>query len=219
MNISLVQTSYPGMAAPVTPEVGVDVIDGLQLITPAPVSGRSPDSQAEREKAFQRVVREYGASLYFFVLKRVGHPDEAADIAQQAFVEAACNFDRFRGEAELSTWIFGIAVNLSLNHVNRSPSRRHAFESEEILEGCESPFADPQRETCQRELLDLVGRGMRSLPEDMVRALTLVTIDGMSYAEAAELLRVPVGTVRSRVSRARSALRNYCARAGEAEPY
>jgi RNA polymerase sigma factor (sigma-70 family) len=161
------------------------------------------------ETLFRDLVKEYGASLYYFVLKRVKHPDDAADIAQQAFVEAACSLTSFRGEAELSTWLFGIATNLSRNHVSRAPQNRHRFESDDVLEECESAELDPGESLSQRQGLQLVTEAMRRLPPEMAAALDLVAVQELSYEEAANQLRIPVGTVRSRVSRARAAVREH----------
>ncbi|MBC7599805.1 MAG: RNA polymerase sigma factor [Polaromonas sp.] len=167
---------------------------------------------------FSGLVREYGTSLYYFVLKRVKHPDDAADIAQQAFVEAACSITSYRGEAELSTWIFGIAINLARNHISRAPQHRHRFESDEVLESCSSPELQPCESLSQRQGLKLVSEAMNLLPPEMANALNLVAVEDMSYEEAAAELQVPIGTVRSRVSRARAAVRKHLRGAGYIDP-
>lgn len=187
--------------------------DGLFQREEAPRS-KSAGCSPAMEEVFRGLVRDFGTSLYYFVLKRVGHPDDAADIAQQSFVEAACSLTSYRGEAELSTWIFGIATNLSRNHVNRAPQHRHHFESDDILEGCASPELSPSESLSQREGLALVSDAMKQLPQEMQEALTLIAIDELSYQEAAIELNVPVGTVRSRVSRARAAVRKHLREAG-----
>lgn len=150
---------------------------------------------------------EYRRSLYYFVLRRVGNPDEAEDIAQQALVEAAQHIDRFRGEAEITTWVHGIALNLARNHLSRSPQRRMLFESDEVLEESESPNSDPCDQAIQRQALVHLSEALSGLPEGSVRALMLVAVDGLSYEEAAAELGVPIGTIRSRVSRARAEVR------------
>jgi RNA polymerase sigma-70 factor (ECF subfamily) len=171
-------------------------------------------SLVDKEALFRNLIKEYGASLYYFVLKRVGHADDAADIAQQAFVEAACSFTSFRGEAELSTWVFGIATNLARNHISRAPKHRHRFESDEVLEACESPELRPCESLSQRQGLTLVSEAMRLMPIEMAQALNLVAVEELSYEDAAAELNVPVGTVRSRVSRARAVVRQHLRSAG-----
>lgn len=181
----------------------------FQPHAPAPLP-----SLADKEALFRNLIKEYGASLYYFVLKRVGHADDAADIAQQAFVEAACSLTSYRGEAELSTWIFGIATNLARNHISRAPKHRHRFESDAVLEGCESPGLRPCESLSQRQGLELVTQAMDNMPPDMAQALNLVAVEELSYEDAAVELNVPVGTVRSRVSRARAAVRQHLRSAG-----
>jgi RNA polymerase sigma factor (sigma-70 family) len=171
-------------------------------------------SLADKEELFRNLIKEYGASLYYFVLKRVGHADDAADIAQQAFVEAACSLTSFRGEAELSTWVFGIATNLARNHISRAPKNRHRFESDDVLENCESPQLRPCESLSQRQGLELVSEAMGLMPREMAQALNLVAVEELSYEDAAAQLKVPVGTVRSRVSRARAAVRQHLRSAG-----
>jgi RNA polymerase sigma factor (sigma-70 family) len=181
---------------------------------PAESSGASRNTVVDKDALFRGLVKEYGTSLYYFVLRRVGNPDDAADIAQQSFVEAACSLTSYRGEAELSTWIFGIATNLARNHVSRAPQHRHRFESEDVLNACEAADLPPCESLSQRQGLELASEAMRRMPVEMARALSLVAIDEMSYEEAAIELNVPVGTVRSRVSRARAAVRQHLTSAG-----
>ncbi|MBC7602617.1 MAG: RNA polymerase sigma factor [Ramlibacter sp.] len=179
-----------------------------------PSAAPAPISAAAKDALFRNLVKEYSASLYYFVLKRVGHPDDAADIAQQAFVEAACSFTSFRGEAELSTWIFGIATNLARNHIGRAPQHRHRFETDEVLDTCESADLLPCESLSQRQGLELVSQAIDLMSPEMSQALILVVIDELSYEDAASGLDVPVGTVRSRVSRGRAAVRQHLTKAG-----
>lgn len=167
----------------------------------------APPERSVEERLRVCLTPEYRRSLYYFVLRRVGNPDEAEDIAQQALVEAAQHIDRFRGESEVTTWVHGIALNLARNHLSRSPQRRMVFESDEVLEASESPNSDPCDQAIQRQALVHLGDALRGLPEGSVQALMLVAVDGLSYEEAATELSVPIGTIRSRVSRARAEMR------------
>lgn len=196
-----------------------EATDGSRLEDNLERGGRDQAANQDHDELFRQLWTQYGSSLYYFVLKRVRHPDDASEIAQQAFVEAACSFASFRGEAELSTWIFGIANNLARNHMNRAPQHRHHFETEEVLEECESGECDPRDRAALHQSLKLTTDAMRQLPREMCRALTMVAVDGLSYEEAASELGVPVGTVRSRVSRARAALRERLAEAGVTHLY
>lgn len=178
---------------------------------PAPIApGPHPlplSMAAVEERLRHCLTPEYRRSLYYFVLRRVGNPDEAEDLAQQALVEATQHIHRFRGDAAVSTWVHGIALNLARNHLSRSPQRRMLFESDEVLEETESPNSDPCDKAIQRQALVHLSEALRNLPEGSVQALMLVAVDGLSYEEAAAELGVPVGTIRSRVSRARAEVR------------
>jgi len=190
--------------------------------TPSPATGRAlintlrqqacacagAPATAAREALFRMLIAEYGRPLFHFVLRRIGHPDDAQDIAQQAFVEAALTLSRYRGEAELSTWIFGIATNLTRNYLSRAPQRRHAFESDDILASLPAPQPDAADRLDQRRALSVMNDALQALPRGSAEALTLVAVDGLSYQEAAQELGVPIGTVRSRVSRARADVRS-----------
>ncbi|MES3002886.1 MAG: RNA polymerase sigma factor [Pseudomonadota bacterium] len=163
----------------------------------------------DNETLFRRLFKDYGTSLHYFIFKRVGHHDEAAELTQQAFVEAACSLSNWRGESEISTWLFGIATNLARNHMSRAPRRRYQFVSDTVLDEQESPFADPRLQASQNQTLSVADEALAKLPPDMSKALCLVAIDGLSYEETAAQLGIPVGTVRSRVSRARAAVREH----------
>lgn len=159
------------------------------------------------EDLFRKLVTEYGRPLYYFILRKVRHDADAEDLAQQAFVEAAASYSRFRGEAELSTWLFGIATNLTRNYLSRSPYRRHQFETADLLEDFEAPQPGPCDQMILTESVRQLHLAISALPKGSADALMLVGVDGLSYEEAARRLGVPVGTVRSRVSRARAEVR------------
>ncbi|GAA4348395.1 RNA polymerase sigma factor [Variovorax defluvii] len=161
----------------------------------------------DKEALFRRLIKDYGAALRYFVLRRVGNPTDAEEVAQQALVEAATNLAAYRGEAEISTWTFGIASNLIRNHINRSPERRYVFEPADVLDLLEDPTSDPFDVLSRRQVMNIVVAKLGELPKGMAEALLLVSVDGLSYEDTASQLGVPVGTVRSRVSRARATLR------------
>lgn len=216
--IELDDADTAAAAAVTVPSSAADIFLRQDYVAPS-IEATEPNAcaaltTAEKDALFRSLVKDYGDSLYYFVLKRVRHPDDAAEIAQQAFVEAACSLTSYRGEAGVSTWIFGIATNLSLNYLSRAPQRRYLFVSDEVLEGCASPELPPCESLSQREGLQLVSEAMNGLPAEMAEALNLVVVEELSYAEAAIELDVPVGTVRSRVSRARAAVRKYLRDAG-----
>lgn len=168
----------------------------------------------DRETLFRQLVSQHQGRLYRFVTKYVDHPDDAADIAQQAFAEASRTIATFRGESKLSTWLFGIAMNMVRNYLSRAPHRIYKFESEESLSSVASAIIEPSEHLNQRETLQLVFAALAELPEEMGEVLSMVAIEDVSYQEVADKLGIPLGTVRSRVSRARAGLRLHLEKAG-----
>jgi RNA polymerase sigma-70 factor (ECF subfamily) len=178
------------------------------IVVPVAEQGRHP------EQVFRELVTQHQSRLYRFVYKHIGHAAEAEELAQQAFVEAARTYAQFRGDSQLSTWLYGIAMNLVRNHLSRAPQRRYRFEDEEALDQVCSESADPQTQLEHRQLVQLLEQELAELMPEMREVLLLVALDDLSYDEAAALLDVPIGTVRSRVSRARSQLRQRFQSAG-----
>ena len=159
------------------------------------------------EAIFQRLVHDHQQRLYRFIVKHIGWGTDAEDLTQQAFVEAANSFASFKGDSELSTWLYGIAMNLVRNYLSRSPHRRYQFEDEESLAHTSSERPDPSEQLAHTQTVQALQKALDELPREMRDVLLLVAYEELSYEDAAVMLSIPVGTVRSRVSRARSALR------------
>jgi RNA polymerase sigma factor (sigma-70 family) len=170
--------------------------------------------QLDQESLFRDLIAQHQKRLYRFVIKYIDHPDDAADITQQAFVEAARTIANFRGDSKLSTWLFGIAMNMVRNYLSRAPHRVWKFETDEVLTGVASAWPDPSECMVQKEMLEMAEKAFSDLPEEMSQVLGLVAIDEISYQDAADILCIPLGTVRSRVSRARAVLRAHFLQAG-----
>jgi RNA polymerase sigma-70 factor (ECF subfamily) len=164
-------------------------------------------SMAQRDELFQGLVQAHGTRLYRFIIKNIGNPGDAQDLAQQAFLEAVRSYSSFKGQSELSTWLYGIAMNLVRNHLSRAPHRRYEFADESVLDDMACPALAPDEEVEQSERMRHLQLALEDLPESMRSILLMVAVDELSYEAAAALLTVPVGTVRSRLSRARAALR------------
>ncbi len=162
---------------------------------------------AARDALFRSLVQAHGTRLHRFVIKNIGHCSDAEDLAQQAFLEAVRSYRSFKGESELSTWLYGIAMNLVRNHLSRAPHRRYQFETDEELTQLVADEPSPAQAHEQREHMQQLQAALAELPAAMRDVLLMVGVDELSYEEAAALLTVPVGTVRSRLSRARSTLR------------
>jgi RNA polymerase sigma-70 factor (ECF subfamily) len=157
---------------------------------------------------------DYGPALRFFIQRRVGCEADAAELAQQALVEAASNLSSYRGEAAFSTWVFGIASNIALNHVNRSARRRRLLESVDTHESLRGQAPDPFDVLTARQAATLAAETLARMPASMSEPLRLVATDDLSYEQVARQLSVPIGTVRSRVFRARRAIRERLQTAG-----
>lgn len=162
---------------------------------------------ASTETLFRDLVEQHHARLVRFVRRHVDDDGEAEDLAQQAFADAARHHADFRGESQLSTWLYGIALNLARNHVNRAPRRRHRFEDEQVLAELPCARPGPAEQCAMGQLVQVLKRELAALPPEMREVLWLVSVDELAYEDAATRLALPVGTVRSRVSRARQRLR------------
>jgi RNA polymerase sigma factor, sigma-70 family len=175
-----------------------------------------PPFQLDQEILFRDLVQQHQKRLYRFVIKYIDHPDDAADITQQAFVEAARTIASFRGDSKLSTWLFGIAMNMVRNYLSRAPHRVYKFDTDEVLGSVAGSELDPSESLEQKQILEMVEIAFSDLPEEMSEVLGLVAIEEISYQDAADILSIPLGTVRSRVSRARAVLRAHFQSAGVA---
>lgn len=183
-------------------------------LRPIRADGDGPGWDTGEEYLLRDLVREHSTRLQRFIIKHIGNTTEAEDLAQQAFVEAARSYRSFRGESQLSSWLYGIALNLVRNYLSRAPERRHDFVSDSVLAEHASNDLTPDRILEQNQTMALLQESLEELPANMRDILLMVGLDDISYEEAAALLTVPIGTVRSRLSRARSALRDKLAEKG-----
>jgi RNA polymerase sigma-70 factor (ECF subfamily) len=161
----------------------------------------------EAGQSFDALVGEYRKPLYRFVLRNIGNPADAEDIAQQTFLEAYRALASFRGESELSTWLYGIAMNLVRNYLNRAPHRVRRYEPDCVLDTLPADVDGPEVLIQRMELTTRLYAQVECLSDDLKQIFLLVAIEGRSYEEAAEMLDIPIGTVRSRLFRAREALK------------
>lgn len=184
-----------------------DPLDSAAMAENEALSPLDEQSMAQRDELFQSLVEAHGTRLYRFIIKNIGNSSDAQDLAQQAFLEAVRSYSSFKGQSELSTWLYGIAMNLVRNHLSRAPHRRYEFTDESVLADLACNTLSPDQAVEQTERMQHLQNALEDLPESMRSILLMVAVDEMSYESAAALLTVPVGTVRSRLSRARAALR------------
>jgi RNA polymerase sigma-70 factor (ECF subfamily) len=159
--------------------------------------------------AFGALVGLYQDRLYNSLLRVVGSADDAADIVQDAFVQAFVKLDTFRGSSAFYTWLYRIAFNLAMSHARRE-RKTTSLDGMKMFGGSEPVDGQPAPETTleQRERAAMVHAALAQLSTEYRTILVLREIDGCQYEEIAEILDVPVGTVRSRLFRARLALRD-----------
>lgn len=160
-------------------------------------------SQASREAAFQELVVRYRHRLFAVCVRVLGSPADAEEAVQETFIRLARHAEGFRGDAKLSTWLYRVARNVCTDHV-RYDARRPSTPVADILEHLDAP--DDHDPIESHAGLATVGQALRQLDAVSRQLLLLVAVDGLSYAEAAQITDLAVGTVKSRVSRARQQL-------------
>lgn len=155
----------------------------------------------------ERLVHQHGRRLRNFIRRRVSNAADVEDLMQDTYLETLRCLDRYRGAARPETWMFGIALNLVRNHYKRA-AHRLLLENEEIIEQHEQGTAQDPLDILERhQVFGRVSRAMDRLPEDSIMVLKLVVDERLTYEQAADRLHIPVGTVRSRLSRARAVLK------------
>lgn len=182
------------------------------------MSAREADQQlVERvqsgdKRAFDLLVLKYQHKVLSLISRYVRDMDEVQDVAQEAFVKAYRAIERFRGESAFYTWLYRIAINTAKNHLvsrgRRPPGSDVDIDDAEHFEG-PSALKDidtPEEQLYAEELKSVVDGAIRGLPDDLRTALSLREYDSLSYEEIAEVMDCPVGTVRSRIFRAREAV-------------
>ncbi|MCX7098730.1 MAG: RNA polymerase sigma factor RpoE [Methylococcales bacterium] len=166
------------------------------------------------KSAYDLLVIKYQHKIIQLVNRYVKDPSEAQDVAQEAFIKAYRALGNFRGDSAFYTWLYRIAINTAKNYLV-SRSRRssdyqidiqdaEAIENAPQLQGMETP----ERLLMNQEIIDTIKSAIENLPEDMRTAIMLREFEGMSYEEIAVAMDCPVGTVRSRIFRAREAIDN-----------
>ena len=164
--------------------------------------------------AFDFLVIKYQHKIIQLVNRYVKDPSEAQDVAQETFIKAYRALGNFRGDSAFYTWLYRIAINTAKNYLV-SRSRRssdyevdvqdaEAIENAPQLQGMDTP----ERLLLNQEIIDTIKMAIDKLPEEMRTAIMLREFEGMSYEEIAEAMDCPVGTVRSRIFRAREAIDN-----------
>jgi RNA polymerase sigma-70 factor (ECF subfamily) len=164
------------------------------------------------KQSFDVLVLKYQNKIIQLVYRYVHDPDEAMDVAQEAFIKAYKAIDRFRGDSAFYTWLYRIAINTAKNHLvasgRRPPQGDIDAQDAEQYDGASGlkEYATPERMLLKDEIQATVARAIDELPDDLRTAITLRELEGLSYEEIAQTMECPIGTVRSRIFRARDAI-------------
>lgn len=162
--------------------------------------------------AFDVLVIKYQARILKLIMRYVRNPADAMDVAQEAFIKAYRAAPNFRGDSAFYTWLYRITINTAKNHLvaaGRRPLQYdlHAENAEQFENFAKLRDLDtPEGLTLSEEIRQTVNRAIADLPEDLRTAIILREIEGMTYEEIAQTMECPVGTVRSRIFRARESI-------------
>ncbi|MGD1984365.1 MAG: RNA polymerase sigma factor RpoE [Chromatiaceae bacterium] len=164
------------------------------------------------KKAFDVLVLKYQHKVANLISRYIRDQAEVADVTQEAFIKAYRALPKFRGDSAFYTWLYRVAINTAKNHLaaqaRRPPSDDIEAETAEQMDmgGALKEGDTPERLALQREIAETVQRAVDDLPEDLRTAITLRELEGLSYDEIAQAMECPIGTVRSRIFRAREAI-------------
>ncbi|MEE4204274.1 MAG: RNA polymerase sigma factor RpoE [Halieaceae bacterium] len=181
------------------------------------MSSRETDQQLVRRaqrgdtRAFDLLVLKYQGRIATLVARFVNSPAEVEDVTQEAFIKAFRALPKFRGESAFYTWLYRIASNAAKNHLvakGRRPTSDADIDDAEYFDNGDAlrDAETPENRLFGDELAAVVRDALEGLPDDLRTALTLREFEGLSYEDIAEVMDCPVGTVRSRIFRAREAV-------------
>ena len=164
------------------------------------------------KRAFDLLVKKYQQRIMNVLTRFLSNPDDVMDITQEAFIKAYRALPTFRGDSAFYTWLYRIAINTAKNHLvaqNRRPTQglvdseeAEQYEGADLLREQATPETLMQKDQVQQ----VIHQAFEDLPEDLRMAISLRELEGMSYEEIAEAMDCPIGTVRSRIFRAREAI-------------
>jgi RNA polymerase sigma-70 factor, ECF subfamily len=165
------------------------------------------------KRAFDLLVTKYQRKIFRLLSRLIRDPGEIEDVAQEAFIKAYRALPNFRGESAFYTWLYRIAINTAKNHLVAQGRRAPTSTETEVEEAENFDDADGLRDVntpdavmMSRQVGEAVNRAIEKLPEDLRTAIVLRELEGLSYEEIAESMGCPIGTVRSRIFRAREAI-------------
>ena len=169
--------------------------------------------QKGEKKAFELLIQKYQRRIYHLIYRITQDSDMVEPLAQEVFLKAYRSISAFQGKSQFYTWIYRIAVNTCLSHIKRGGLEDSHEDPQEINPGRfhpDTPYVqpeDPEQQFMRKEFYRHLLGSVRKLPEELQTTIVLREFMGMNYEEIAEVLQIPLGTVRSRIFRARAQLR------------
>ena len=173
------------------------------------------------EAAFGELVRMYENKAYHLALRMCGNAEDAYDVAQDAFLAAWKGLPSFRGDAGFSTWLYRLVSNAAIDHLRRTKHQRGnvSLDDEELNIDAPDTAPGPLENAVEKELQQAVQDGLAQLGDDHRAVLVMREVQSLSYEEIARTLEIDLGTVKSRISRARTALRKILLKSGNLSGY
>ena len=180
-------------------------------------------AQRGDDSAFEELVRTYEKRVYHLALRMCGNVDDAYEVAQEAFLSAWKGMRFFRGDSSFSTWLYRLTSNAAIDFLRRQ--RRQggsdgvSLDDEDTFLEVADPAPSPHQQAERLELRDALARGLGALSPEPRQVLLLRELQGLTYEEIAAALELDLGTVKSRIARAREKLRKYLVASGNFSGY
>ena len=173
------------------------------------------------EAAFGELVRMYENKAYHLALRMCGNAEDANDVAQDAFLAAWKGLPSFRGDAGFSTWLYRLVSNAAIDHLRRTKHQRGnvSLDDEELNFDAPDTAPGPLESAVEKELQQTVQEGLAQLHDEHRTVLVMREVQALSYEEISHALGIDMGTVKSRISRARTALRKILLKSGNLSGY
>jgi len=176
------------------------------------------------DEAFAQLMRDNETRIYNLTLRMTGNPEDAMDLAQEAFLNAWRGLKFFKGDSAFSTWVYRLASNACIDHLRRKKRRKDidlpmpVDEEDDSLPDIPDERFRPEQELERQELRQAVADGLSQLSNEHRQVLVMREINGLSYQEIADVLDLEAGTVKSRIARARISLRKILLESGNFSP-
>lgn len=158
-------------------------------------------------KAFGELVKRYERYIVNLVYRTLGYSEDAEDIAQETFIKAFTNIKNFKEESKFSTWLSKIAINLCMDKFRSKSSKEENLEEGVWLTIPQNSYYDPEETAERLEIQERIRKAVASLPEELRIVFVLRELEDLSYDEISKMLNIPMGTVESRLYRARMKLK------------